>query len=685
MSKAKIEIFRNVCPRNCYNTCSLLSYIQEGKLLKVAGDPQNGYTQGKLCAKGYASTEYVYSPERLRFPLRQYPRGSGKWQRISWEEALTEIAEKILELNRLYGSNLAVAYNKCSGNIGLLHYAVEGMFNSLGAHTKPRGNPCLAAGQDAFTYDFGKALSPDPEKMADSKLIILWGVNPAWTAIQQIKFINKARQKGAKMVVIDPLFTVTAAKADLYLQIRPGTDGLLALLLARILIEGDNYDHSFVLNYAWGFEPFLNYLRSNTLPDFLAQVSQATGVQPEAILELAFLLASCKPSSLWIGFGLQRNTNGGQNIRAINALMALTGNLGLPGGGLYYLNFSQDYFPQNLLNHQGPDASHKLSRQVDLNNFASDLLNLKDPPVRLLWIANRNPLSQDQNLNKWQSLLSKLDLIVTVDLYMTKTAAMSDLLLPAASHFEEDDLNLSYWHHWLALNQKALPPFFEAKSDLQIARELTAKLNKLSPGFSNFPSQLTAEDWLAKEFTPQVLRLYGLQNWEELKDGPRKLLQTEAPWAGKTFLTPSGKFEFYSTKAKKNNLPAIAKFRWPQASSYPLRLLSPQNLLSIHSQSEWLSWFEHDNLGIVKMHPADAAKRGLLDGNQVKIFNACGSIVRKVQITPSVPPGVVVAYQGGEDPLNTLIANAFTDMGADQNGTNNIAFYDVYVECAKGR
>jgi len=211
------QVFRNVCPRNCYGTCGILSHVKQGKLVKVEGDPAHGYSRGRLCAKGYAYPQYVYSPERLRYPLLQYPRGSGSWERISWEKALDLIACKLLELHDRYGTNLAAAFNKFSGNLGLLHYAVEGFFNSLGAHTRPVGNLCQAAGWDGQSCDFGEAVSPDPELMAQAAGIVIWGANPAATSLHQWHFINQARKKGAKLIVIDPVFTPTAAQADSYI------------------------------------------------------------------------------------------------------------------------------------------------------------------------------------------------------------------------------------------------------------------------------------------------------------------------------------------------------------------------------------------------------------------------------------------------------------------------------------
>lgn len=680
MADGKYSVFRNVCPRNCYDTCGMLSYVKDGKLEKVEGDPEHGYTQGRLCSKGYAYTEYVYSRDRLRYPLSQYPRGSGNWKRISWAQALDLVAGKMVDLKVRYGSNLASAYNKFSGNLGLLHYAVEGMFNSIGAHTKPVGNPCLAAGLDALYYDFGKALSPDPESMARAGLIVIWGANPAWTAIHQLDFINRARGKGAKLVVIDPLFTPTAAKADIYIQIKPGTDGFLALALAKLLIERHEHDREFVKNHLWGWEPFFGYLQERVA---LSSVSAVTGVSAEAVEELAALYANHKPCANWVGFGVQRHENGGQNIRAINALCAISGNLGQEGGGLFYYHPGLDFFPLKLYKHSGPSLDNEKSREVDINNFAAEVLSFSEPPVKLLWIAGRNPLSQDQELSKWQELFRSLELIVTVDLFMTKTAEMSDLVLPAASHFEEYDINVSYWHHWLALNEKAIPPYYEAKSDLEIARMLTCRLNELSPGFSNFPYELTATDWIEREFTAEVLAAFGLNNWEELKHGPRKLQAGRTPWQDKKFRTGSGRFELYSSEAKKNDLPALSRFRRPKTNSYPLLLLTPQSPYRIHSQYVGLTWLSNEYDSVLRMNPGDASARDLMEGDQVRVFNAAGSVLKIVNLSNSVPRGVVVAFQGGENPVNNLIARLSADMGTKISKSKNVAFYDTYVECEK--
>lgn len=675
-----VKLYRNVCPRNCYNTCAMLSHIVNGKLVKVEGDPGHGYSQGRLCAKGYAYTRYVYSPNRLRYPLRQYPRGSGNWERIAWDEALSLISGKMIDLNHRYGSNLSLAYNKFSGNVGLLHYATEGMFNSFGSHTKLRGNPCMAAGMDALAYSSGEGRSPDPETMSKSKLIVIWGGNPAWTAVHQLSFINQARDKGAILVVIDPVYTATAATADHYIQIRPGTDGLLALGIAKVLVEKGWYDISFVEDHVVGWESFHRYLQDKVS---LEEVQRVTGVEIDVINLLADLYNQNHPAANWCGYGLQRHQNGGQNVRAIYALSALT-DIGKVGGDCYYFHPSTDFFPLNLLNHRGPDDG-QVSRAVDINSYPSQVLSLENPPVKFLWIAGRNPLSQDQEVQEWARLLEELEMVVTVDLFMTKTGEASDIVLPAASHFEDFDINLSYWHHWAALNQKAIEPYYEAKSDLEIARQLTHKCNELEPGFSNFPSERTAEEWIEREFTPEVLELYGMSSWQDLREAPAKLRVGNNPWTDLDFKTETGKFEFFSKDAKEDDLPALPRF-WlgGHNPSFPLRLLTPQNITGIHSQNWALEWIGPDEReSVVTLNPLDAAPREILEGDNVKVYNDQGMITRRARLNPEVLPGMVIIYQGGKEPVNSLLSSLSADMGKKHGGSEGAALYNAFVEVEK--
>lgn len=673
------QIFHNVCPRNCYETCGILSTVENGRLIKVEGNPKHGYTHGRLCAKGYAYTEYVYSPQRLRYPLRQFPRGSGNWQRLSWNDALEIIASKIIDLHDRYGSNLACGYNKYSGNLGILHQATEGMFRGLGPHTKTHGDFCLAAGEDGIIYNRGQTKLRDPEEMSKAKAIILWGVNPARTAIHQWNFINRARDKGAKLLVIDPIFTPTAAQGDIYLQIRPGTDGLLAMAVLKYLLEQGHLDQDYIQKHVYGWESFQSYLKEEVS---LKDASAVTGVSLEGIQALAELYLQ-PPCATWVGYGAQRYSNGGQTVRGIDALVALTKNQQQVGGGLYYSNFPK-IFPENMKNFTRPQGDKNcVERSLDINHFAQESLTLKNPPLKLLWIAGHNPLSQAQNLQHWQKLFKQLELIVVVDLFMNETTAQADLVLPAATPFEEYDLHSSYWHQWIALNRKAIPPFYEARSDLEIARSLTQALNAHRPNFSSFPDQYTALDWIKAELTPEVLNQLGIDSWEDLLQGPRKLKPVGAADKSQSYPTETGKFQLMSRDAKKNQLPALVRFQEQKISSpYPLRLLTPQSLLRLHSQYRGLAWLNlEQKTDSVEINPQDAEQRELKEKDHVIVFNDQSSCLRRVTVNPYLPQGLVVMTQG--DSTNQLLAGRSTDMGIRTAGARGAAFYDSWVEVKK--
>lgn len=651
----------------------MLSFVKDGKLVKVEGDPACSYSQGKLCAKGYAYVNYVYSENRLKYPLMQIPRGSGNWQRISWEQALTIIAEKMIDIKEKWGTK-ALGYNKFSGNLGVLHFAVEALFNSIGPHTKPIGNLCLSAGQDAQYYDFGGAYNPDPEDMQWAKGIIIWGANPAVTATQQFHHINRARAKGAQLVVIDPVFTATAAQADLFIQIKPGTDGLLALAVVKELYNRNKIDMAYVQSKLDGWHSFENYLKEVLS---LEDASKTLGIPSAAIGELADLIAQAKPCTNWIGFGFQRHVNGGQNVRAVNTLSAVTGNMGLKGGGVYYSHgFPASILPSNLENWN--KAVDSKCRHVSMINFAQESLQLTDPPLKFLWIACRNPITQDPESKSWDNLLNQLDFTVTVDLFMTATAQKSDMVLPAASFFEEYDINYSYWHYWIGLNQQAISPLHEAKSDLQITRELVEKINSIAPGMSNFPSHITATGWIEREFNEQVCSNLGIKNWHQLLAGPVKL----KPKHGQ-----EEQYSLYSPAAKKAGLPAMPKVipHSPVCENFPFKLLTPQLLTQIHSQGEHTKWLNANQCNdSLKINPVVAHEKNIRDGDLVEVYNGRNSIIFKAQITSAVPKDVVIAPQASsQGNINTLIAAKKADMGSQENQVKGVAYYDTNVNIRK--
>ena len=353
------EIFRNACPRNCYDTCSIVTYVKDGAVQFVEGAPESTFTDGGLCVKGnsYWNTT-SYSPDRVKYPMVQESRGSGNWKRISWDEALDRIAKKILEINDKDGSLLGLALSKYSGNFGITNYGVEGMMSSLGYTTRFVGTPCWPAGIDAQNYDMGNMWCNDPEDFAKSKYIILWGVNPAWCSVHTMKYLFDAQDKGAKILAIDPVFTQTSAKADEYWQVKTGEDGALALGMARHLLDKNMVDREFVNNHSVGFNEFEEYLKSEITVEWAAEKS---GIPAAVIASAAEEFATAKPATIWIGYGLQRHVNGGVTVRSIDALVAMTGNVGKEGGGARYGHLQTWGFNYHALVQKQPKGSKGLA------------------------------------------------------------------------------------------------------------------------------------------------------------------------------------------------------------------------------------------------------------------------------------------------------------------------------------
>lgn len=694
-ASGEVKTFRNVCPRNCYDTCAQISYVQDGILKKVEGDPKQTYTNGKLCLKGYTYTRRVYSPDRIKYPMKQTSRGSGNWTRISWDEAVDTIAKKILDLKKRYGSTLPICLDKYSGNFGITHYGVEGMMSSLGYTTRALGTPCWPAGIDAQTYDFGTLYSNDPEDMVNAKYLILWGQNAAWTSIHSLPFINKARENGAKLVVIDPILTSTASKADLYLQIKPSTDGALALGMARYILDNNWVDWDYARGNSVGFDEWVDYIKKNITLDW---ASEKTGIPKEIIMEIAREYATAKPASMWVGYGMQRHVNGGQNVRIIDALGVMTGNVGKSGGGVNYGHLETWGFAYNAMTNPAPKGSKGFigkdgkegDRNINMNNFAHDVLAQNDPPVKMLWLACRNPVSQDPDTHAIEKMFSEMEFVVTVDSFFNKTVELSDIVLPATTHFEDWDVTASYWHYWVGINQRAIDPMYDSKSDVEIAMLLSQKMNALEPGSCTFPTAGSPEEWVAKEFNPAMYSFLGISDYKELIDAPRKAKMPAASWSDGKFRTPSKKIEIHCELAQKNGLPALPIWVEDMKASekYPIRFMTPHPQHALHSQFQNLDWMMTANPEPqVEIHPVLAAKYGITEGNMVKIYNDLGSITLKAHLTRTTSPDVIVAYEAWYKDSNfnvnyTLKATP-SDMGKQATGNDGLAFHDNFVTIEK--
>jgi molybdopterin guanine dinucleotide-containing S/N-oxide reductase-like protein len=688
----EVQTFRTACPRNCYDTCGQIATVKDGMLRKVDGDPLHGYTRGRLCVKGYTYVNRTYSPDRIKYPMVQSPRGSGNWKRVSWDDALTLIATKILDLKKRYGSLLPVALNKYSGNFGIVHYGIDGTLASMGYHTLALGTPCWPAGLDAQTYDMGTFMNHDPEEMKNSKYIIIWGANPAWCAVHQMDIILEAKARGAKIVVIDPIHSATASKADLYLQIKPSTDGALALGMARWIVANNLHDKAFLEQYVQGWPEFEAYLMNEVT---LEWASETTGLPVEAIVELAGGYATTKPAMIWMGYGMQRHVNGGQNIRSIDALAALTGQIGISGGGAQYAQLATWGFNYHAMSFAPPAGSKgvttadgkQANRTVNMNNFAAEVQALNDPPVKMLWIAGRNPGSQDPDANDIRKAFAAMEMVVVVDHFINQSAEMADIVLPCTTHFESPDVNVSYWHYWMSINERAIKPMFEAKSDLQISWALSKKMNELEPGSCTYPTDGDEEEWVAKEFNQGIYDLFGIKDYNQLRKAPAKAKLPAVSWADRKFTTPSGKYELYSERAKANGLPPmptyVAEMKAP--AQYPIRFMTPHPQHGLHSQFQNTPYMMQANPEpLLEIHPKLAESRGIMDGDMVRVFNQLGEVRLRARLTRLVPPDTVVTYEAWYKDsafnVNNTVAAIPADMGKLYTGNDGISFHDNFVD-----
>ncbi|WP_338453075.1 molybdopterin-dependent oxidoreductase [Niallia oryzisoli] len=688
---SRIQQFYNACPRNCYDTCSIVTTVEDGRITFITGNENNTYTKGRLCVKGNTYPRVVYSPDRIKYPMRQKGRGSGDWERISWDEAYTIIAKKILEIKKEYGNTLPICLNKYSGNFNILNYATEGMLSSIGYTTRAQGTPCDPAGSDAQAFDMGAAYNNDPEQFMDAEYIILWGANPAWTSAHSMYFIEQAKEKGTKLVVIDPLITQTASKADEFIQIKPSTDGALALGMIRSIMDHQLFDAAWVNNHSVGFNEFVSYVKKNIT---LEWASEKTGVPQPVIERIAREYATAKPANIWIGFGMQRHTNGGSMVRAIDALAAMTGNIGKRGGGVNYIGEETWGFNYHTMSFGVPEGTvGEADRYVNMNNFGAQVLDANDPPIKMMWIACRNPMAQDPEPNVVKKAFDQMDLVVTADLYMNQTVEYSDIVLPVTTPFETVGINVSYWHYWMNVNEQAIKPLYEAKSDLEIAMGLSKKLNELQPGSCTFPVSGNLVEWVEKEINDDIRELFGVKSWDELRKNGGTVKANEkvtVAWEDLNFRTPSGKYEFYSEKAVEyghHPLPVFVE-EYKAPAEYPIRAISPHWKLGIHSQFQHTDWLmaiqDHP---FVEIHPALAKKYYIQDNDLVHVKNEAGYLTLPAKLTKTIPTDTVVMYEGWWKDVNYTenfnVKAIPSDMGDFQSGQRGIAFHDNFVKIEK--
>lgn len=671
-----IRIVNTVCPRNCYSGCGMEVHMSGDQILKVKGSEANKATRGKVCLKGLSYHQLLDSKERLLYPLKKVgPRDSGQFEIISWMQALMIIKEKFQKLIDDYGPK-SLMYYQGSGNHGsVMQEYAYGFWYQLGGFTTVRGNLCDPAGVTAIKYTYGEMKQNSMTSIESSKLILLWGKNPSFTNVHSMYHILKAKKSGAKLVVIDPRLNESSQQSDLHLQPRSGTDGLLAMGIAKLMIQNGSIDHNFIENQVKGFPEYLTYLDTLSMAD----ICRITEVTLDKIEILAAYIKDAGPFTLILGKGLQRYSNGGQTTRAIIALPALCGAIGKDGCGLY---FNDGQRPSQQWPYY-PPKPEGIRDNINMGRLSTDLGEVTDPPIKALWVQGGNPMTSNPNRNKLKDNLMNLDFMVVAEQFMTDTAQLADLVLPVAMFLEENDLIRSYGHSYIQLKQKVVESPGECLTDKDI-------FHHLGMAFGMNMDYLPEDD---EEILKEVIKLSGYHtSLETLKEEPY-LFEAYDPIAYKnlTFETKSGKIELLCQGLEEDwgitSIPTYvepyeSKFSDPELfEQYPLQFMSCHAKGKINSQFSQTKWVDELTEPLVQLHKKDAENRQIREGDAVRIYNNRGEIIVKAQVGEVVKQGNVNVFEGEYDrtgaSVNVLTEDRPTDIGY------GAAFHNCLVQIEK--
>ncbi|MCX6539868.1 MAG: molybdopterin-dependent oxidoreductase [Acidobacteria bacterium] len=659
---------RTVCPRNCYCTCGMLVTLDErDRIVRIEGDPANPATGGHVCLKGLSYARRVNFRDRLLTPMRRRPSGEG-FEPVAWDDALGEITERLTRIRTTHGPS-SVLYYEGSGSHGALSRLSMAFWRQFGGCTTTYGDLCWPAGLEATRLTYGANIHNHPRLTRDSRFILIWGHNPAETNIHQWRLILDAQERGAIVAVVDPRSTDTTDAADIHLQPRPGTDAALALGLARIIVDAGLHDAAFLGAHAAGFEQY----RARLADYPTERVADITGLDPAAIRDLALAYARTRPALLIAGFGLQRHHRAGQTMRAVALLPAVTGNVGVAGGGWQYANLASHCLRELPL---PPEPAGM--RAIPVSQLARHLETQTAPPIRAAWIERGNPGRQNPAAPRVRAALSSLDLVVVVDQFMTPTAACADFVLPAKSLFEEEDLVTAYWHPYLQWRAKILEPPGQVKPETEIWRLMCERFG--------YDTSWFPVDKLA--YLRELLPAGHESALEALMDRPLDLSEHgDVAFADWHFPTPSGKIQFASEEAGDlwgvGAVPEYAHLDEGHASALadrlPLQLLSCKTRDRIHSQFGNLDWVrEVERPHVLDINPHDASVRGITDGARVAVWNDRGRIELAARVTPGIRPGVVHILEGwcheGDPDVNALTGEGITDMN------HGATFYECLVD-----
>jgi anaerobic selenocysteine-containing dehydrogenase len=690
------QVVRAACPHDCPDTCAMLVTVTNGRAIEIRGDPGHPNTAGVLCTKVSRYLDRTYHTDRLLHPLKRIGRkGEGKFERISWEEALSTIATRLKSIaSRDPRAILPYSY---AGTMGMVQGESMAMrfFNRLGASQLDR-TICSTAGGTGYKYTIGAKIGTDTEQYEHARLILIWGGNPVGSNLHFWMKAQDAKRRGATLVAIDPYRSLTAEKCQHHIALLPGTDAALALGMMHILVRDQLLDHDYIKRHTLGFDQLKDRAAEWT-PQRTADIC---GIPVEQVEMLARLYGETAmrgdPAAIRLSYGVQRVRGGGMAARNIACLPALVGAWRHPAGGV--LLSSGESFPKRVAQLERPDLSPadpaRPARTINMSTIGDDLLRDSSgefgPQVEAVIVYNSNPVAVAPESAKVARAFAREDLFtVVLEHFQTDTVDYADIVLPATTQLEHTDIHASYGHQYIVANSPAIEPLGEARPNSEIFRQLAARMEFVDPCFADTDDELAAQ-----AFDPSHPRARNFE-WSRVKaDGWMKLDMPAAPFADGGFPTPSGKCEFYSEQMLRAGLDPLPGYTPPYESAasapelakdYPLAMISPpqRNFLNttfVNVQSLRATEGEPH----LDIHPEDAAARGIADGDLVRAFNQRGELQARARVSDAPRKGLVVGLSIWWKKLapdgrnaNELTSQRLTDMGRAPT------FYDVLVQVEK--
>ena len=639
--------------RMCHGGCGVLVYTKAGKAVKIAGDPACPINHGTLCSKGIASLQLAYHPDRLTYPVRRVgPKGNGRWERISWDDALNSIAERILDYRDRFGAeSIVLGYGTGRENEAVI-YRFANLLGSPNVLTA--GHFCY--GPRIATSIITCGTNPIVDYANDPKCIMVWGNNIVISNPDEYKGepFSVALNKGAKLIAVDPRLTRIAARADVWLPLRPGTDAALALGILNVIITEELYDKHFVENHVYGWEPFVNRVQEYPLE----RVEQITWVPKEKIREAARLFSTTKPAGIQWGVAIEQQVNCADNDRLLMAIMGITGNIDVPGG--------QVLFQQPRIRNVGHFGAHRMLPDIQRDkrlggdrfrlggNFSiinpkcvwDAILEETPYPVKMLFFISSNPLLTRAHARYVRRALEKVDFMAVSDFFITPTAELADIVLPTATWLEMDYIGDFWKRHGYLLPRRKVIQVGECRSDHEMLNDLAHRVGQGEHWWDNFEQAL---DWILEPLS---------MTWQDFKktNGLRGDVVSQK-YEAKGFSTPTRKFELYSTLLERWGYDPLPQFREPPESpystpelyrDYPYILITGRRLAGFfHSENRQLPWMrELHRDPIVEIHPETAAREGIREGDWVTIESPRGKVRQKAKLFAGMDPRVVSAEHG---------------------------------------